>query len=108
MDAEEKRLLLSDDLPEFCSWSYNQLEAEIERTPTAHDCLRHIERVFDDDTVYQMESNVFWDDHCGGAIRVCGDISTETQQRLAIYSPDLTDLANANTAPCLSQVVDEY
>lgn len=95
MNADNKRLLLAEQLAEFRTWSYDALAAEIDRTRIAHDCLRHTEGVFDDGTEWQMEFNVFWDDKRGGDVRVCGDITTEPQRRLLrvlpVFLPDATD-----------------
>ena len=68
MDADDKQLLLAEHLARFRVWTYDILAAEIDRTCKDHDCLQHIEGVFDDGTEYQIEFNVFWDDKRGGNV----------------------------------------
>ncbi len=95
MNADDKQLLLAEHLTQFRTWTYDALVAEIDRTRKEHDCLHHIEGVFDDGTPYQMEFNVFWDDKRGGNVRVLGDITAEPQRPLfgflPVYTSDATD-----------------
>lgn len=95
MDADDKWMLLAEHLSEFRARTYDALVAEIDRTRKTHDCLRHMEGVFDDGTEYQLEFNVFWDDERGGKVRVCADITTAPQRpmfgSIPVFTPDATD-----------------
>jgi hypothetical protein len=95
MNTDEKQFLLAEHLDEFRKWTYEALVEEIDRTKKEHDCLRHIEGVYDDGTEYQMEFNVFWDGKRGGDVRVCGDITTAPQNPalgfVPVYTSDATD-----------------
>jgi len=95
MDADDKRLILTEYLCRFREWMYVSLAAEIERTRLEHDCMATYDGVFDDGTEYHLEFNVFWDDRFGGNVRACGDITTPPQtpirRFLPIHTPDVTD-----------------
>jgi hypothetical protein len=95
MDTDDKRLVLAEHLDRFRGWSYETLVTQIDRTRQAHDCLETCGGVFEDGTEYHMEFNVFWDDQCGGDVRVCGDITTLPKRALfgflPLCVPDATD-----------------
>ena len=95
MNDDDKRRVLANHLAQFRAWTYDALAAAIDQTRRQHDCLRHVEGVFHDGTVFRIEVNVFWDDKAGGDIRVCGDITTEPQRPviglLPVYTCDAAD-----------------
>ena len=94
VDRDTLALILDEHLSSYRAMTYSDLAERLE-SPRHEDHLDVTDGSTPDGTAFTIETNILWDDHSKGHIRVMSHLSTDTRGWLLgfipLFSSDVAD-----------------